>query len=262
MTEQADTLARHHDSIGGTVQYEFSVLADRMELLPAVWGMETTWPEFMRHDPIGNAYYSCVEAFAEHVVVCLDDTGAVAATAFSVPYRAETDTLPDDGWDGVIRRGLITHLHGDQPNRVSAVEIAIRPDQQGSGLSATMLAALRDNAARHGFAELVAPVRPNGKTDVEQRMSAYATSVRDDGLPVDPWLRVHLRAGGQMVGIAPRSLVIPGTVEEWRDWTGQPFDRTGPVQVPGALAPVHCDLEHGTATYVEPNVWIRHRTGA
>ena len=56
--------------------------------------------------------------------------------------------------------------------------------------------------------------------------------------------------------------VIPGTVEEWRGWTGLPFDRTGPVVVPGALAPVMCDAEHGTATYVEPNVWVRHPTGA
>jgi len=23
-----------------------------------------------------------------------------------------------------------------------------------------------------------------------------------------------------------------------------------------------CDAEHGTATYVEPNVWVRHPTGA
>ena len=31
-------------------------------------------------------------------------------------------------------------------------------------------------------------------------------------------------------------------------------------EVPGALAPVMCDAEHGTATYVEPNVWVRHAT--
>ena len=41
-----------------------------------------------------------------------------------------------------------------------------------------------------------------------------------------------------------------------------PFDHTGPVVVPGALAPVMCDAEHGTATYVEPHVWVRHPTGA
>ena len=125
-----------------------------------------------------------------------------------------------------------------------------------------MLAALRDNAGRLGYSELLAPVRPNGKTDVHESMTSYAFRTRDDGLPVDPWLRVHVRAGGVIDRVAPRSMCIPGTVEEWRDWTGLPFDTTGPVEVPGALAPVMCDAEHGVATYVEPNVWIRHATGA
>ena len=122
--------------------------------------------------------------------------------------------------------------------------------------------ALRDNAGRLGFAELLAPVRPNGKTDVHESMADYAFRTREDGLPVDPWLRVHVRAGGRVDRVAPRSMVIPGTVEEWREWTGLAFDRTGAVEVPGALAPVLCDAEHGVAVYVEPNVWVRHRTGA
>jgi hypothetical protein len=91
-------------------------------------------------------------------------------------------------------------------------------------------------------------------------MSTYAFRVREDGLPVDPWLRVHVRAGGRIEKVAPRSMVIPGTLEEWREWTGLPFDKTGPVLVPEALRPVHCDVEHGVAVYVEPNVWVRHRT--
>ncbi len=57
-------------------------------------------------------------------------------------------------------------------------------------------------------------------------------------------------------------MVVPGTLPEWREWTGLPFDKTGPVEVPQALAPVWCDAEHGVATYVEPNVWVRHSTGA
>ena len=90
-------------------------------------------------------------------------------------------------------------------------------------------------------------------------MASYAVRTREDGLPLDPWLRVHVRAGGRIDRVAARSMVIPGTVEEWREWTGLPFDATGPVVVPGALAPVMCDAEHGTAVYVEPNVWVRHR---
>jgi len=31
-----------------------------------MWGMPTSWPEFMRHDPIGGLFYSQVETrFAE-----------------------------------------------------------------------------------------------------------------------------------------------------------------------------------------------------
>jgi GNAT superfamily N-acetyltransferase len=243
------------------VELTISVLADRPDLAEALWAMENPWPEFMRHDPIGGLFYgNVVDRFADYVLVAQDEMGAVVAQAFSVPFVLGDSDLPVNGWDGVIRGGLLASVHGEQPDAVSAVEIVVRTDLQGHGLSGQMLAAMRANAARHGLAELVAPVRPNGKTDVHEPMSTYAFRTRDDGLPVDPWLRVHVRAGGVIDRVAPRSMVVPGTLEEWREWTGLPFDTTGPVEVPKALAPVWCDVEHGTATYVEPNVWVRHRT--
>ena len=47
---------------------------------------------------------------------------------------------------------------------------------------------------------------------------------------------------------------------QWREWTGLPFDRSEPVEVPHALVPVHCDVAQDQAVYAEPNVWIHHRT--
>lgn len=239
-----------------------SVLADRPELAEVMWGMPNSWPEFMRHDPIGGLFYRNVESrFSDFVLVGQED-GEVVACAYSVPFVLGTDALPDNGWDFVIRNGLLTSLRGEQVDAISAVEIAVRPDRQGTGLSGQMLAAMRDNAASYGFSRLVAPVRPSAKSDPHEPMSTYASRVREDGLPSDPWLRVHVRAGGRIEKVAPRSMVVPGTLEEWRDWTGLPFDSTGPVVVPGALSPVHCDVEHGVAVYVEPNVWVVHDTGA
>ncbi|WP_170970143.1 GNAT family N-acetyltransferase [Nocardioides jishulii] len=237
-------------------------LAERPDLMDVFWDMESPWPEFMKHDPIGNMYYDSLERFTEHVLVCLDEDGTMVAKAHSVPFPLAGGTLPDDGWDGVIRRAMQAEATGEPATHVSAIEISVRPDLQGRGLSGRILHALRDNAARLGFRELLAPVRPNGKEDPDEPMARYAFRTRDDGLPVDPWLRVHVRAGARIDRVAPRSMVIPGTLEEWRGWTGLPFDRTGTVAVPGALAPVLCDAEHGTAVYVEPNVWVRHRTGA
>jgi hypothetical protein len=241
---------------------EIHTLAERPDLMDVFWDLETSWPEFMKHDPIGNAYYASVDQFAEYVLLCLDPSGRIVAKAYSVPFQLPEEPLPDAGWDFAIRSGLLTRLWGEEPNACSAAEICIEPALQGRGLSGGIVRALRDNAARLGHAELLAPVRPNGKTDIHEPMADYAFRTRDDGLPVDPWLRVHVRAGGRIDRVAARSMVIPGTVEVWREWTGLPSDRTGPVDVPGALAPVMSDAEHGTAVYVEPNVWVRHATGA
>ena len=159
--------------------------------------------------------------------------------------------LPVDGWDGVIWRSARDRQIGQKPNLVSALEITVPADLQGTGLSGKMLAAMRDNVERLGFEDLVAPVRPNRKHLVpDMPIEAYAALVREDGLPQDPWLRVHVRAGGRIVATCKRAMVIPGTLDEWRSWTGLPFDESGPVVVPGALVPVQCSVEHDYAVYV------------
>jgi hypothetical protein len=53
-------------------------------------------------------------------------------------------------------------------------------------------------------------------------------------------------------------MTIAGTLPEWRAWTGLPFDTDGDTIVPGALTPVTVSLARDLATYVEPNVWVRH----
>jgi len=110
-----------------------------------------------------------------------------------------------------------------------------------------------------GFSSLVAPVRPNEKhLKPAMSIAEYAALRRADGLPVDAWLRTHVRAGGTIVGVSPRAMMMAGTVAEWREWTGLPFDTTGPVTVQEALVPVHCDLAQNYAAYCEPCIWVHH----
>ncbi|WP_262849807.1 N-acetyltransferase [Mumia quercus] len=244
---------------------EVVTLASRPELAPLLDGFDGAWPEFMRWDPMGALYYAVVEeAYPEFALLALDPErpDRALACAFSVPLAWGEDPLPAGGWDRMIQRASLDRTLGTTPTMVSALEICVQPDLRGRGLSAVMLAEMRANTARLGFDTLVAPVRPSGKhafPDVP--MEEYARRVRADGLPEDPWLRTHVRAGGVIEGVAPRSMVVSGSLEEWRGWTGLPFDTTGPVEVPGALAPVHCDVAQDHAVYVEANVWVRHRAG-
>ncbi|WP_026425803.1 hypothetical protein [Actinokineospora inagensis] len=241
-----------------------TTLARRPDLESKLDDFDGGWPEFMKHDPVAGVYFWLAPLhYPEYVLLAYDrdHPDELVAKGFSVPFHWTGDALPVDGWDWVLRRSAIGRALGEEPNLVSAVEINVRTDLRGAGLSSVMLAALRDNTRALGFDALVAPVRPNGKPDHPGvPMADYVTWTRDDGLPVDPWLRVHVRAGGVVESVATRSMAIAGTLAEWREWTGLPFDRTGSVLVPGALVPVHCDVEHDHAVYVEPNVWIRHKT--
>ncbi|MGO9080216.1 MAG: hypothetical protein ACLQDY_14415 [Streptosporangiaceae bacterium] len=97
------------------------------------------------------------------------------------------------------------------------MEIAVGRAHRGSGLSYRMLAALRDAARAAGLARLVAPVRPAGKHRCPAMpMAGYIAMRRGDGLPADPWLRVHIRAGGRILRVAPASMVMAGSLAEWR----------------------------------------------
>ncbi len=234
-------------------------LAERPDLETAILEMEATWPEFIRPDPVVIAW--AFERHAAHQLAVLEGDTVVARAA-TVPFHWDGDpaTLPDTGWDEALRLSMLDTHDGRPLNTLCALEVAVVPGQRSRPLSGRTLAAVADNARRHGFRDVVVPVRPSGKHLVpDMPMTEYAARTREDGLPEDPWLRVHVREGGQILGICPVSMTITGSLAQWRDWTGLPFDASGPVTVPGALNPVEVSVEHDRAVYVEPNIWVRHR---
>jgi GNAT superfamily N-acetyltransferase len=238
-------------------------LSDRPDLIDRAHEVDSTWPDFMAADPVMNAFFGQIAGtFPQLCAVATDVSGAVAATARAVAFALDLPgrgALPDGGLDRVTIWAFNDLLAGRPPDIASAVEILIGQGFRGTGLSHRMVAALRDAARDAGLARLVAPVRPNGKHLYPNLpMAGYITMVREDGLPADPWLRVHARAGGRITRVAAASMVMAGSLAQWREWTGLPFDRTGDVIVSEALVPVHCDAEHDHAVYVEPNVWVEH----
>ncbi|MER6914398.1 N-acetyltransferase [Streptomyces sp. NPDC000594] len=245
--------------------FTITTLAERPGLLASKRAMPDTWPAFMAEDLVGWACFARIPTeLPEHVLVATDDRDpdTVIAYAISAPFRLAAEgrgELPDLGWDQVLLWAFEDQRSGAEPDTVSALEIAVSRDRQGEGLSGVMLSALRENTRRLGIGGLVAPVRPTARhLDPTGSMEEYAFRTRPDGLPSDPWLRVHARMGGVIVKVAPAAMTITGTTAQWRAWTGLPFDTAGQVVVEGALTPVHCEPERGYAVYVEPNVWVRH----
>ena len=236
-------------------------LAERPDLDDAIWDLTSVWPRFMLEDPIANLYYGHLDRWTEQSLVAVTD-GRVVARGFSAAFSMGgpgRETLPSDGWDGVVSWSHFDYSAERVPTQVSALEIVIAPDYRGTGLATQMVEAMISNVDRLGFRELVAPVRPSRKhLEPGTPMLTYVSRMRPDGLPADPWMRIHARLGAETLSVCPTSMTIRGTIDQWTEWTGSAFERSGETEVVGALVPVHVDIEQNHAVYVEPNVWMRH----
>jgi GNAT superfamily N-acetyltransferase len=216
------------------------------------------WPEYNRHGEVLNAHWPLLgERFGEFQFVLVDADEEIVAQGHMVPCRW-------DGTDDGLPEGIDAAVAGafsatDAPDAACALAAEVRPSHQGRGLAAAMIRAMAGLCRRHGLASLIAPVRPSLKvryplTPIER----YAAWTRDDGLPFDPWMRVHARVGGRILRPAPRSLHITGTVAEWESWTGLPLPESGTYVFPDGLAPLEVDREADRGSYWEPNVWMAH----
>ena len=219
------------------------------------------WPRFMLEDDVADEYYGeMLDRFPDCQWLLVED-GCVLAAGHAVPFEWAGE-LPDEGWDWVLKRSVEGHRRGRAADAMSAIEICIDPAHRGRGLSHRMVAELHAVAGRRAVDHLVAPVRPSHKARYPLiAMDDYVEWIRADGQLFDPWLRVHAHAGATVERVAPQAMRVTGTVAEWEQWTGLAMPSSGRYVVEGALAPVEVDRVADRGTYVEPNVWMRHRLG-
>lgn len=221
------------------------------------------WPEYMWHDAVAKEFWhELFDRFPEFQPVLLDsDNNHVAAIGHSLPFHwsSDLDNLPDKGWDWVIYEGVANHKNDIEPNTLAAIMVAISPEYQRQGLSTRVLKELSKLGRSKGFKDLVVPVRPNQKSQYPlTSMEDYIHWKKDNGLPFDAWLRVHVRLGGKIIKVCHEAKTIHGTRTEWEKWTGMKYLQSGQYIVPGALNPIKVDVENDEGVYIEPNVWVHH----
>jgi hypothetical protein len=116
---------------------------------------------------------------------------------------------------------------------------------------------MRDAARTHSLSELTAPVRPTLKEHYPLiPIERFVRWRRADGTHLDPWIRTHERVGGEIIALAPQSMVIEAPASDWEEWTGLRLPEDGTYVVEGMLSPL--EVRGGVGRHVEPNVWMRH----
>ena len=219
------------------------------------------WPEYIFHDPDVKAYLPRVrELFMDWDFFGLDGDRLVGA-CYGVPiaWSREVADLPS-GYTDTLRRAVTGHDAGSRPDTFVVLGAMVRHDEAGRGWAGRIISALRDRAVVAGMEAVIAPVRPTIKklyplTDID----TFAAWKRQDGLPLDPWVRTHVRLGATLLCGAPASQTMTGTVAEWEAWTKLALPSTGDYVIPDGLAILTVDREADRGVYHDPNVWMRHR---
>jgi len=220
------------------------------------------YPTFMRHTGLAPWWPTIYATFPEFQLILADArTGQHIAHGNLLPFAWDGTPagLPHSAVE-MVERALADRRRGIQPTVLGALQAVVDPNQQGTGLSVHMLQGMAGLAAAHRIPDLVAPIRPTEKAlSPLSRLEEYVRQVRPDGLPIDPWQRVHARLGATPFGIEEAWLTVTASLDDWRRWTGVEAPPTGPYVVPGGLTPVEVDITRSLGRYIEPHLWMRYR---
>jgi hypothetical protein len=217
-------------------------------------------PVFLTWASPGNwRWHRVYELYPQFQLAALDANGALVAAVHSVPLAWDDDCALPLGYDDVLIKTTTAPVELASAAAICLLSISVRKDARRTGLAEELIATIKDRAFAERYWAVIAPLRPTRKSIYPWiDMATYLTWKTDEGEVFDPWLRLHLAMGAQVLGIAERSLVIRQPRTRWERITGHDMSAPALYVVEGALVPVEIDVA-GYGTYAEPNIWIGYR---
>ncbi|MCB0374582.1 MAG: hypothetical protein KDD04_01535 [Sinomicrobium sp.] len=225
-------------------------------------GKKLGWPHFEFEGEVARSYWRkiaiCYPECQLLLIDPLDATIKAIGQSISIYWNGTPEALPS-GWDGAITLGFKQLNSKIAANTLVPLAITIRSDCQGKGYSKKLLEGMKAISKKMGLRYMIAPVRPMLKSLYPTiAMEKYIRWKNKSGEFFDPWIRTHSRMGARILKIAPKSLIISGTVTEWEQWTNMAFPESGDYVVPEALSTVYIDRTKNHGLYLQPNVWMQH----
>lgn len=198
--------------------------------------------------------------FGHYQILLLNDDKELMAYGHTIPlyWNNDLSSLPDN-LKTLIEMAVESNEEGLKPNVLLALAAVVSKDHKGKGLSFEVVKAMKDVAFENNIEDLIVPVRPTlkGKYPLIP-IKDYAEWENEDGMPFDPWLRVHKKLGGEVFKTADVSMIIRGEIEEWKLWTNTKIVGSGKYIFEGTLNPVEIDINKNLGIYTDPCVWVRY----
>ncbi len=241
------------------MDFKVVTLNERIDLIDQVASLDNrSWPVFLQNGD-AKSWKHFYDELTEYVLL-FEQNDEVIGAGFTVPLKWD-GTVKDlpESIEEILQRGLSNKHDHNQANTLIPVGVLVDASQQGQGLSNFILEEMKRLAYNLNLSSLVVPVRPTQKSKYPlQSIFSYATWRQSDKYLYDPWLRVHEKLGAKVIHISDCTLIVKAPLSDWINWTGMIFPESGKYIVPGALSPIEVCLESHSASYKDPNVWMKH----
>ena len=235
----------------GKPAYEIRLCAPDEEA--SSWALEgEVWNPFnwMAEGAVGIDY----DPELHYLAVNPDHRLLATIDAHPMEWDGDPRTLPEGGWTELIERAEAGFER--RPAYAFAVGASVREELRGTGVAGELLTALRDRALSLGYRGLVAPVLPSARWRCPRlTTAAYAALRLPDMRHFDPWIRVHERIGGRIIGSCPISATFRAPRSDWERWFGVRLPSSGSIVLEGAG---ELELAFDTGLLIQESIWILH----
>lgn len=217
------------------------------------------WPQVMRSSGVARKHWPKLdEYFGEYQLFLVAQNGDVTGFANTIPFFWDQDLnqLPDEGWDWLIQKGISDYEEHLRPNCLGGLQIGVSKKYQRKGYSRRIIEHAKNVAFVNEFRNFVIPIRPVLKSKYPLIELTDYIHWKKDGKTFDPWIRVHLQSGAEIIKKCAKSMAIEKTVEQWEEISGLSILGSGRYIVEGAGSPVDIDVMKNTGVYYDENIWI------
>ncbi len=184
-----------------------------------------------------------------------------------INWNGDPASLPS--WDEVAGDPTTyENTYKPEGNTLALMSMNVNPDHQREGYARKLIEQAKLLGLKlPGISYVIGSFRPNeyGKYKLEGSdhlidFNSYCEMRREDGLPVDGWLRNLTRNGMKPIKVDPKAMVVTLSLEEFlklqKSHYSLPWVEISPgTWECGEVGNWVLDNEHGTVIYKESNLW-------
>ena len=182
-----------------------------------------------------------------------------------IKWDGKIENLPKDGWSGATIKCHNDNLKKVESNTSVGLLIHISKKYRDKKISGLIAEKMKSLAIKNKNL-LIIPLRPSSRYEKEyctMSFQKFCELKREDGLPMDLWLRQHEKLGAKVLKISSTSHQHSMSLSAFYElFKYEKIEKTGYyiVNIHGGWQNVYINLEINIVVINEGCVWVQHKT--